>query len=37
MIIGLLIQLKETYGGNFVQCDLLRQQINEEDRKILDI
>lgn len=37
MIIGLLIQLKETYGGNFVQCDLLRQQINEEDRKMLDI
>ena len=37
MIIGLLIQLKETYGGNFVQCDLLRQQINEENRKMLDI
>ena len=37
MIIGLLIQLKETYGGNFVKCDILRNQISDENRKMLDI
>ena len=37
MIIGLLIQLKEIYGGNFVKCDLLRNQVSAESRKMLDI
>jgi len=37
MIIGLLIQLKETYGGNFVKCDLLRNEVSDENRKMLDI
>lgn len=37
MIVGLLIQLKQTYGGNFVKCDLLRNEVSEENRKMLDI
>ena len=37
MIIGLLIQLKEIYGGNFVTCDLLRNKVSDENRKMLDI
>jgi len=37
MIVGLLIQLKQTYGGNFVKCDLLRNEVSEENRKMLGI
>jgi len=37
MIVGLLIQLKQTYGGNFIKCDLLRNEVSEENRKMLDI
>tara|TARA_Y200000002_G_C22661429_1_gene655895 strand:+ start:433 stop:1152 length:720 start_codon:yes stop_codon:yes gene_type:complete len=37
MIIGLLLQLKETYGGNFVNCDILRNEISLENRKKLNI
>ena len=37
IIVGLLIQLKQTYGGNFVKCDLLRNEVSEENRKMLDI
>ena len=37
MFIGLLIQLKQTYGGNVVKCDLLRNEVSDENRKMLDI
>jgi tRNA A-37 threonylcarbamoyl transferase component Bud32 len=37
MYIGLLIQFKEIFGGNFVDCKLIRNKINKEERERLGI
>ena len=37
MYIGLLIQFKEIFGGNVVDCKLIRNKINKEERERLGI